>query len=92
MAEEPFFFPGAVRLNLDPHGNSTDDRIIQALAEVNLWSVFEKDGLDTTMDREKLSHGRRQLFSIARALLRDARIYIFDEVASRYVRSISIMH
>ncbi|KAM7186181.1 ABC transporter [Rhypophila sp. PSN 637] len=83
VAEEPFFFPGSVRLNLDPHGVATDEQIIQALSEVKLWGVFEESGgLDGILVREKLSHGQRQLLSIARGLLRDARIYILDEVAS----------
>ncbi|KAK4206285.1 ABC transporter-like protein 2 [Rhypophila decipiens] len=83
VAEEPFFFPGSVRLNLGPHGVATDEQIIQALSEVKLWGVFEESGgLDGILVREKLSHGQRQLLSIARGLLRDARIYILDEVAS----------
>ena len=44
-----------------------------------------------------LSQGQRQIFSLARSLLRDGRIVIMDEVTSRYVfplqaRSIGKIH
>lgn len=85
VVEEPFFFPGSVRHNLDPRGTSTDAQITQALVDTNIWALFEKGGLDAELVKEQLSHGQRQLFSIARALLRDAKVYIFDEASSRYV-------
>lgn len=85
VVEEPFFFPGSVRHNLDPRGTSTDAQITQALVDTNIWGLFDKGGLDAELVREQLSHGQRQLFSIARALLRDSKLYIFDEASSRYV-------
>lgn len=86
VAEEPFFFPGSVRFNMDPRGVCSDEQIVQALAEVNLWGTLleEAGGLDADFDQEKLSHGQRQLVGIARGLLRDAKVYVLDEVASRY--------
>lgn len=88
VVEEPFFLPGNVRQNLDPVGTSTDARITQALVDANIWTLFDKGGLDAIMTKEQLSHGQRQLFSIARALLRDARVYVFDEASSRYVHNL----
>lgn len=90
VVEEPFFFPGNVRHNLDPRGTSTDSQITQALVDTNIWGLFEKGGLDAELVKEQLSHGQRQLFSIARALLRDAKVYIFDEASSRYVGDMQI--
>lgn len=88
VAEEPFFLPGTVRDNMDPYGQSTDENIIQALVDVGLWSgVFDKQnskGLDETLDKEMLSHGQRQMFNIARAILRDTKLLVLDEVTSRY--------
>ncbi|KAK4222045.1 ABC transporter [Podospora fimiseda] len=86
VAEEPFFLPDTVRDNMDPYGQETDDRIIQTLVDVGLWTgVFDKEdgrGLDATLDKEQLSHGQRQLFNIARAMLRGSRLLVLDEVTS----------
>ncbi|KAK4168151.1 ABC transporter [Cladorrhinum sp. PSN259] len=87
VAEEPFFLPGTVRENMDPYGQETDDRIIQALVDVGLWSgVFDKEdnngGLGATLEKEQLSHGQRQLFNIARAMLRGSKVLVLDEVTS----------
>lgn len=57
----------------------------QALVDTRIWSLFEEGGLDAILTKEQLSHGQRQLFSLARALLRDARVYVFDKASSRYV-------
>ncbi|KAK3987100.1 ABC transporter [Cladorrhinum sp. PSN332] len=86
VAEEPFFLPGTVRENMDPYGQETDDRIVQTLVDVGLWAgVFDKEdsgGLDAALDKELLSHGQRQLFNIARAMLRNSKVLVLDEVTS----------
>jgi hypothetical protein len=88
VAEEPFFFPGTIRDNLDPYGEFKEDMLIEALNDVNLYSVvIEKGGLDTKLEKDMFSHGQRQLFSIARAIVRrfGGKLLILDEVTSRYV-------
>ncbi|KAM7207568.1 hypothetical protein V8F20_002046 [Naviculisporaceae sp. PSN 640] len=58
-------------------GVCSDEQIIPALAEVKLW----EGGLDENLNWQTVSHGQRQLPSIARGLLRDAKIHVLDQVA-----------
>lgn len=86
VEHDPYVFAGTVRSNLiDGNCNSNDEMMIKVLKQVNLWHYFQGiDGLDTEIEERgnNLSGGQKQRLSIARALLHDTKVYIFDEATS----------
>lgn len=85
IAQDPFFLPGSLRLNIDPFRVVSDEKITKALERVGLWTMAqEKGGLNMDLDPTAWSAGQKQLLCFARAMARDCKILILDEAMSRY--------
>ena len=92
LTQDPLLFPASVRSNVDPLTRSSDEAIITALKKVGLWDIFVDKAsgnssgpegvLDSLMDTNVLSHGQRQLFCLARAMLKSGKVLILDEPTS----------
>ncbi len=81
-----YLFKGTVEENL-LMGNSsaTQEEMIEVLKKVNLWEFLKgQEGLGTKLAEKgsNFSGGQCQRLCIARALLHNTEIYIFDEAAS----------
>ena len=82
---DSYLFSGTVRDNLVLVNHDSDEKMIEVLKKVRLWDFLcEENGLDTVLQEggNNLSGGQRQRLSLARALLHDGDIYIFDEATS----------
>ncbi|KAG8676479.1 hypothetical protein FPOAC2_02575 [Fusarium poae] len=84
VPQDAFLIDGSsVRLNADPAGGLTDAAIEDALKAVELWDIVaDSGGLDVSIEELHLSHGQKQLFCIARAILRPSPIVVLDEATS----------
>ena len=81
-----YLFKGTVRENLlMAKSDASEQELIAVLEKVNLWGFLQQEkGLDTELAEQgsNFSGGQCQRLGIARALLTDAPIYIFDEATS----------
>ena len=81
-----YLFKGTVEENLrmaDPE--ASEEKMEAVLRQVNLYDFLSaQKGLKTMLEEQgsNLSGGQRQRLAIARALLHDSPMYIFDEAAS----------
>ena len=86
VTHKPTIIKGSVRENLRM-GNplASDEALWKVLQDVCIADFLqEQDGLDTMLEEggQNLSGGQRQRLAMARALLADREVYIFDEATS----------
>ncbi|KAL7950242.1 P-loop containing nucleoside triphosphate hydrolase protein [Trichoderma barbatum] len=85
VSQDQFVLPGSIRHNIDPSTSYTEEAIVEALRAVDLWGVVDsRGGLDATFEEDMLSHGQKQLFFLARAVLRKdcGKVVLLDEASS----------
>ena len=86
VSHRSYLFKGSVRANLlMGKPDASDAELWQVLERVNLADFLRgEDGLDTQLAERaaNLSGGQCQRLALARALLHDSEVYIFDEATS----------
>lgn len=86
VSSQSYLFKGSVRDNLLlANSDATDMQLLQALEEVNLYDfIASQGGLDFMLNENasNLSGGQKQRLALARSLIHNPKIYIFDEATS----------
>jgi ATP-binding cassette subfamily C (CFTR/MRP) protein 1 len=73
VPQDPVFLPDGTSfmINLDPFNEATEGECRAVLETVGLWiSVEQRGGLAGALSPDMLSQGQKQLFNLARAILR----------------------
>ena len=87
VSQETYLFNGTIRDNLlYARPDATEEMLIEACKKANIYDFISRQekGLDTMVGNRglKLSGGEKQRISIARVLLKDPTIFIFDEATA----------
>lgn len=86
ISHDSYLFAGTIKENLRMgKADATEEEMYEALRQVNMDTfVLENGGLSMKLQEKaaNISGGQKQRLSIARALLHNSDIYIFDEATS----------
>lgn len=87
VTQDPFLFSGTIRDNIRyarPDASETEVRDAARAAHVEEFAALLPEGYDTDVGEAgvRLSGGQRQRITIARAILRNPSVLIFDEATS----------
>lgn len=85
VPQHSYIFAGSIRDNIKYNQkNISDDEIISILKKVKLYDKINslEQGLDTLLENIDFSGGEKQRISIARTLIRNPNIFLFDEITA----------
>lgn len=87
VSQKAVMFSGDIRSNVNFGDNNADDSMVEKAIEIAQSSSFveaQKGGIDgeVAQNGTNFSGGQKQRLSIARAIAREAEIYIFDDTFS----------